>query len=93
MQQENVESTTIYEQHQELKSMNVAGMPHTTWPNPAIQNSRVTSANMTHLTKISAVNCKQLSSDITDPQILWYLQVGSVKAEPQWPAILSKSMR
>jgi hypothetical protein len=32
-----------------------------------IQISRVTSANITHSTKISAVNRKQLSSDIIDP--------------------------
>ena len=32
-----------------------------------IQISRVTSANMTHSTKILAVNRKQLSSDIIDP--------------------------
>jgi hypothetical protein len=49
-----------------------------------IQISRVTSANTTHSTKISAVNCKQLSSDIIDPLFLWYLRAGSVKAEPQW---------
>jgi hypothetical protein len=47
-----------------------------------IQISRVTSANTTHLTKILAVNCKQLSSEIIDPLFLWYLHVGSVKAEP-----------
>jgi hypothetical protein len=50
----------------------------------SIQNSRVTSVNMTHLTKISAVNCKQLSNDITDPVFLWYLWVSSVKVGPQW---------
>jgi hypothetical protein len=38
----------------------------------------VTSANMTHSTKILAVNCKQLSSDIIDPLFLWYLRVRSV---------------
>jgi hypothetical protein len=48
-----------------------------------IQISRVTSANTTHSTKILAVSCKQLSSDIMDPLFL-YLWVGSVKAEPQW---------
>jgi hypothetical protein len=48
-----------------------------------IQISRVTSANTTHLTKISALNHKQFSSDIIDP-FFRYLQVGSVKAEPQW---------
>jgi hypothetical protein len=36
------------------------------------------------MAKILAVNHKQLSSDIIDPIFLWYLQVGSVKAEPQW---------
>jgi hypothetical protein len=56
---------------------------HTTWPNKCIQIARVTSANMTHLTKI-LVNHKLLSNDIIDPLFLWYLQVGSVKAEPQW---------
>jgi hypothetical protein len=34
--------------------------------------------------KISAENCKQLSNDIIDPLFLWYLWVGSGKAEPQW---------
>jgi hypothetical protein len=42
------------------------------------------SANMTHLTKISAVNHKQVSSDIIDPPFLWYLWVGSAKVEPLW---------
>jgi hypothetical protein len=42
------------------------------------------SANTTHLTKILVVNRKQLSSNIIDPLFLWYLWVGSVKAEPQW---------
>ncbi len=42
-----------------------------------IQISRVTSANMTHLTKILAVtNCKPLSSNIIDPQFLRHLRVG-----------------
>jgi hypothetical protein len=36
-----------------------------------IQISRVTSANTTHSTKISAVNSKQLSSNIIDPLFLW----------------------
>jgi hypothetical protein len=51
-----------------------------------IQISRVMSANMTHSSKILAVNHKQLSSngDIIDPIFLCCLQVGSVKAEPQW---------
>jgi hypothetical protein len=49
-----------------------------------IQITRVTSANMTHSTKISAVNHKQLHSDIIDPLFLWYLWVGSAKAEPPW---------
>jgi hypothetical protein len=42
------------------------------------------SANMTHTTKILAVNHKQLSSNIIDPLFLWYPQVGSIKVEPQW---------
>jgi hypothetical protein len=50
----------------------------------SIKISRVTSANMTHSTKILAVNRKQLSSNIIDPLFLWYLWVSSVKAEPQW---------
>jgi hypothetical protein len=51
----------------------------------SIQNSRVMSANMTHVTTVSVVNRKQLStSNIIDPLFLWYLQVGSVKAKPQW---------
>ena len=49
-----------------------------------IQITRVTSANTTHLTKILAVNCKQLSSNIIDPPFLWYLRVGSAKVEPRW---------
>ena len=39
----------------------------------SIQITRVTSANMTHLTKILVVNHKQLSNDIIDPLFLWYL--------------------
>jgi hypothetical protein len=58
-----------------------------------IQISRVMSANMTHLTKILAVNRKQLSSDIIDPLFLWYLQVGSVKVEPQWEKYPNLSVR
>jgi hypothetical protein len=58
-----------------------------------IQISRVMSANTTHLTKISAVNCKQLCSDIIDPLFLWYLRVGSVKAEPQWEKYSNLSVR
>jgi hypothetical protein len=53
----------------------------------------VTSANTTHSTKILAVNCKQLSSDIIDPLFLWYLWVGSVKAEPQWEKYPNLSVR
>jgi hypothetical protein len=34
-----------------------------------IQITRVMSANMTHLIKISVVNCKQLSNDIIEPLI------------------------
>jgi hypothetical protein len=61
----------------------------------SIQISRRTSANMTHhLTKISAVNHKQLSNDIIDPLFLWYLWVGSVKAElPQWAKYPNLSVR
>jgi hypothetical protein len=33
MQQEEAEITTMYEWHQELTPMNVAGVLHTTWPN------------------------------------------------------------
>jgi hypothetical protein len=58
-----------------------------------IQISRVTSANMTHSTKILAVNCKQLSSKIIDPLFLWYVPVGSVKAEPQWEKYPNLSVR
>jgi hypothetical protein len=58
-----------------------------------IQISRVTSANVTHLTKILAVNCKQLSSNIIDPLFLWYLWVGSVKVEPQWEKYPNLSVR
>jgi hypothetical protein len=43
----------------------------------SIQVTRVMSANMTHLTKILAVNHKQLSNDIIDPLFLWYLWVCS----------------
>jgi hypothetical protein len=50
----------------------------------SIQIYRVTLANLTHWTKILAVNCKQLSKDIIDPLFLWYLWVHSVKAESQW---------
>ncbi len=50
----------------------------------SIQISRVTSANMTHLTKILGVNCKHLSNNIIDPLFLWYLWVHSVKAVSQW---------
>jgi hypothetical protein len=75
---------TIYERHQELTSMNVVGMSHSYDVTKSIQNSRVTSANLTHVTKISVVNCKQLSNNIIDPLFLWYLQVGSVKVKPQW---------
>jgi hypothetical protein len=50
-----VETTTIYEQRQELTSTNVAGKLHMMWHDQSIQNSRVTSANMTHSTKISVV--------------------------------------
>jgi hypothetical protein len=58
-----------------------------------IQISRVASANTTHSTKILAVNRKQLSSNIIDPLFLWYLQVGSVKAEPQWEKYPNLSVR
>jgi hypothetical protein len=47
-----------------------------------IQITRVTSANMTHPTQILAVNHKQLPRNIIDPPFLWYLRVGSAKAEP-----------
>ena len=50
-----------------------------------IQISRMTSANITHSTKILAVHHKPLSNDIIDPLFLWYLWVSrSAKAEPQW---------
>jgi hypothetical protein len=58
-----------------------------------IQISRVMSANTTLSTKISAVNRKQLSSDIIDPLFLWYLWVGSVKAELQWEKYPNLSVR
>ena len=48
---------------------------------------------MTHSTKILAVNHKQLSNDIIDPLFLWYLWVGSVKAEPQWAKYPNLSVR
>jgi hypothetical protein len=48
---------------------------------------------MTHSTKISAVNCKQLSNDVIDPLFLWYLWVGSVEAEPLWPKYPNLSVR
>jgi hypothetical protein len=51
----------------------------------SIQITRVMAANMTHLTKILAVNHKQLSNNIIDLPFLWFLQVSSVKVEPQWP--------
>jgi hypothetical protein len=51
------------------------------------------SANMTHSTKILAVNHKHLSNDIIDPLFLWYLWVGSVKAEPQWPKYPNLSVK
>jgi hypothetical protein len=54
-----------------------------------MQISRVT----THSTKISAVNCKQLSSNIIDPLFLWYLWVGSVKVEPPWAKYPNLSVR
>ena len=60
----------------------------------SIQISRVTSANTTHSTKILAVNRKQLSNNIIDPLLfLWYLRVGSVKAEPQRPKYPNLSVR
>jgi hypothetical protein len=71
---------------------NVAGMLHMTWPK-STKISRVMSANMTHSTKILAVNHKQLSNNIIDPLFLWYLQVGSVKVEPQWPKYPNLSAR
>jgi hypothetical protein len=48
---------------------------------------------MTHLTKILAVNHEQLSKDIIDPLFLWYLQVSSVKAEPQQPKYPNLSVK
>jgi hypothetical protein len=59
----------------------------------SIHIARVLSANMTHLTKISVVNHKQHSNDIIDPLFLWYLQVGSVKVEPQWAKYPNLSVR
>jgi hypothetical protein len=59
----------------------------------SIQISRVTSANTTHSTKILAASHKQLSNDIIDPLFLWYLWVGSVKAEPQRPKYPNLSVR
>jgi hypothetical protein len=40
-----------------------------------------------------AVNHKQLSSNIIDPLFLWYLWVGSVKAEPWWAKYPNLSVR
>jgi hypothetical protein len=57
-------------------------------------NLQSDTANTTHLTKILAVNHKQLSGNIIDPLFLWYLWVDSVKAEPQWekhPIVSDKS--
>jgi hypothetical protein len=79
-----VERTTIDEWHQELTPTNVTGSHIAYDMAKSLQITRVTSANMTHSTKILAINHKQLSSDITDLLFLWYLWVGSVKAEPQW---------
>jgi hypothetical protein len=60
----------------------------------SIQISRVTSsANMNHLTRVSAVNHKQLSNDIIYPKFLLYLEVGSVKTEPQWPKYPNPGVR
>jgi hypothetical protein len=58
-----------------------------------IQISSVMSANTTYSTNISAVNRKQLSSNIIDPLFWWYLRVGSVKAEPQWEKYPNLSVR
>jgi hypothetical protein len=79
-----VKTTTIDDWCQGLTPTNVAGVRVAQDMAKGIQISRVMSANMTHSTKISAVNRKQLSSDIIDPLFLCYLRVGSVKAEPQW---------
>jgi hypothetical protein len=91
-----VETTTIYERHRELtptkqchRCRRVAyGMAK------SIQISRVMSANMTHLTKILAVNRKQLSKQPHHrPPILWYLvRGGSVKQGRATVGKLSKSM-
>jgi hypothetical protein len=91
------EMTTIYEwmyeRCQELTLTNVAGMLHTTWPKAYKWLARVTSANITNLTKISAFNQKQLSNNIIDPLFLWYLQVGSVKQGRATEGKVSKFMR
>jgi hypothetical protein len=62
--QKLVERTTIDEWWQELTPTNVAGMLNMPWQNCSIQITRVMSANMTHLTKISEVNRKWLSNTI-----------------------------
>jgi hypothetical protein len=70
--------TTINEWQQELTATNVAGVSH--MMAKSIQIARVMPANMTHSTKILAVNGKQLSNDIIDPLFLWYLEVYSRSA-------------
>jgi hypothetical protein len=61
------ETTTIHEWHQGLPDTNQCHRHIPYDMAKSIQISRVTSANTTHSTKISAVNhryCKQLSNDV-----------------------------
>ncbi len=64
------ERTTINKrQHQGLTSTNIAVVSQMSNMAKGIQISRVMSSNPTHLTKILAVNHKQLSSDTIEPPI------------------------
>jgi hypothetical protein len=63
-----VERTIINKRQQELTPTNVAGVARVADDMAkSIQIARVTSSNPIHSTKISAVNCKQLTNNIIDP--------------------------
>jgi hypothetical protein len=69
-------------------------MLHMTWPNPYKLPEWHQQIWPSHLMKISAVNCKQLSNDIIDPLFLWYLSVGrSRRSWPQWAKYSNLSVR
>jgi hypothetical protein len=56
-----------------------------------IQIARVTSANS--YDPLNQDLGSQLSNNIIDPLLLWYLWVGSVKVEPQWAKYPNLSVR